>query len=545
MKSTKKLVKNLRRLRQDGQDVSSALDTLNDELATIRNDLDVAKDLASSARGLAESASSLGTIAQFLSKAPIVGLTVRVLEPVFDSLQFSADTIASYADRLDDQITPIRTQLQSLEETVEETEDKVNLAVTSFLSYEDGAKSLNKALSKNPSQQITSWVDEFNTFLEPTIDSIDDLTDSLTTTKTQLQTPLDQLETAIAPFKDAANIAFNIENVLGPLNGPLQALNSGLKPFSYLFNAFDFVANRTLGPIINPILKGIGLQDRIDQFTNVLDPFSSLTNPIEEVLNTFTPDFDQLGGDVDIFNLSLSDLTDQLDRIELGNTFPLDAIAIGDDVDNLLNDSTFANLFEGLGKQDFLVGGDDDDVLDGGAANDILAGGNGNDTLIGGRGNDQLSGGDGDDRLEGQGGKDRLDGDDDDDILLGGGGKDKLFGGNGEDELLGGGGKDTLKGGNDADILNGGNSRDYLDGGKDDDLLTGGGGRDIFALATNMGTDTITDFNSRQDRIQLGSGLSFDQLSLTPQNGDILIQNGTQALAVVEGITTLTESNFV
>jgi len=61
-------------------------------------------------------------------------------------------------------------------------------------------------------------------------------------------------------------------------------------------------------------------------------------------------------------------------------------------------------------------------------------------------GNDWLRGGQGDDILYGQGGSDQLEGDDGNDILSGGTGNDRLEGGAGNDVLIGGMGNDTLAG---------------------------------------------------------------------------------------------------
>ena len=545
MKSTEMLVQNLGRLRQDGQDVQTSLDEMGDGIAAIRDDLDVAKDLASKARGLSTTANSLETIARFLSTAPIVGFAVRALTPAFDRIERSADAIADYADRLDAKIQPLRTNLQSLDDRVEDAELKVTAAVANLLVYENSAQSLDEAFPTNTPKRVRSLVDETNAFLEPTADSIDALTDTLSSTRDQIQVPLDQLEKAIAPFDDALTIALDIENKLGPLKDPLQSLNDGLKPFEAIFNGLDFVVNRTLGPIINPILERTGLQGLIDTFTDALDPLDNLTNPIDTAINSLTADFDSLDIGIETFNTSLGDLSGQLVDIELGGLLPLDAIADGNEFGNLFSGSDLANVFQGFGQKDFLIGGGGDDSLDGGDANDVLVGGTGNDIVVGGKGNDKLFGGEGDDQLDGRGGKDKLDGGDDNDILLGGGGKDRLLGGSGEDELTGGGGKDDLKGGEGNDILDGGGGKDTLDGGEGDDLLTGGGGRDIFVIATKMGTDTITDFKSGQDQIRLIKGLSFNQLSLNQQNGNILIQKGNQTLGIVEGVPGLAESDFV
>ena len=110
------------------------------------------------------------------------------------------------------------------------------------------------------------------------------------------------------------------------------------------------------------------------------------------------------------------------------------------------------------------------------AANDLIGTDN-RDTLNGRGGNDQLTGKAGNDRLNG------------------GGGNDTLLGGIGQDLLQGGGGKDEIFGGDSNDILNGGAGAD---------THSGGAGKDMFVFtAVTQGIDTITDFNSTEDVIDL------------------------------------------
>jgi autotransporter-associated beta strand protein len=174
--------------------------------------------------------------------------------------------------------------------------------------------------------------------------------------------------------------------------------------------------------------------------------------------------------------------------------------------------------FYGGEGNDYLAGGNGDDILDGGPGDDRLLGGNGNDILLGGAGNDRLSGGNGDDLMYGdssvnltvprefdelvlvlpppnqqgrdiiagdngndiaygEGGNDTITGGNDDDLIRGGDGNDRLDGGNGNDFLLGEGGADLLYGRSGNDILIGGGGLDSLYGGNEDDLLFGG---DLF-----------------------------------------------------------------
>ncbi|MGV0105590.1 Integrin beta subunit VWA domain-containing protein [Nostoc sp. DSM 114160] len=129
--------------------------------------------------------------------------------------------------------------------------------------------------------------------------------------------------------------------------------------------------------------------------------------------------------------------------------------------------------------------------------------------------------GDGDDSISLSGviGNHYIDGGAGSDILFGGSGADIIDGGSDDDNLLGGKGDDILFGSSGKDILSGNQGNDYLQGDSGDDLLEGGAGADKFGFATGskfnireLGVDVITDFNPKQDKIQLSKS-TFTALS--------------------------------
>ncbi len=205
---------------------------------------------------------------------------------------------------------------------------------------------------------------------------------------------------------------------------------------------------------------------------------------------------------------------------------------LGDDIINASgggNDSLDGgggndNLFGGTGF-DLITGGDDNDTISGGDQGDTLLGGSGADLLGGGKGLDLLDGGTGNDGLVGGPGADTLLGVDGFDSLDGGDGNDSLSGGPQGDSLTGGNGGDWLGGGKGQDIIDGGADNDTLIGGLGADTLTGGGGADTFVFGTLLdgiiNVDTVTDFSSGIDRIQLSAATFGAFAGLVGQTVDL------------------------
>ena len=121
-------------------------------------------------------------------------------------------------------------------------------------------------------------------------------------------------------------------------------------------------------------------------------------------------------------------------------------------------------------------------------------------------------------------GDDWLFGGEGNDVLFGLGGNDHLYGGSGDDVLFGGSGNDHLYGGSGNDILFGGSGDDYLDGGAGHDRLFGGSGNDIIKYDS---TDFLVDGGDGIDfLITDNKNLSLDELlrNTDPNNGPI-VQN--------------------
>lgn len=178
----------------------------------------------------------------------------------------------------------------------------------------------------------------------------------------------------------------------------------------------------------------------------------------------------------------------------------------------------------------YIHGRNNDDNITGSLKGDTILGGSGADTIHGNDGNDLLQGGDN---------------------------VDYLFGDNGNDLLLGyecnginASCTSVLNKGSDDDVLNGGNGDDCLDGGRGYDTLTGGDGADAFVLYGTTNGDTITDFNTTDDKIIDLTGnttqVTTELLTDKNNNSTCYIKTGGGSNGVLlQGITDATECGNV
>jgi len=147
------------------------------------------------------------------------------------------------------------------------------------------------------------------------------------------------------------------------------------------------------------------------------------------------------------------------------------------------------------------------------------------------------------------------------DVFYGSNNNEMIYARDGNDYVHGGGGRDIIDGGKGDDSINGGSGNDIIRGGDGDDFMTGGSGADVFefefARYTNKhgwtsiapSADTITDFESGQDKLNV-SALNLDNWDDLFDGGrDYMYQNGADTIIVANaagpynGAVTITLKN--
>lgn len=210
---------------------------------------------------------------------------------------------------------------------------------------------------------------------------------------------------------------------------------------------------------------------------------------------------------------SKSDIVMELSNAGNDTVYATVSLTLADNVENLVLQGSAA---KGTGNAlaNTLTGNASANTLDGGAGADIMRGGAGNDIYLVDNVRDAIS------ELKGEG----VDlvrstvtftlGDNIENLTLAGTSAisgtgnalaNSITGNAGANVLKGAGGADRLSGGSGADVLYGGSGNDVLIGGAGADTLSGNSGADTFVFSAASGHDTITDFSTIHDVIDLSA----------------------------------------
>lgn len=214
---------------------------------------------------------------------------------------------------------------------------------------------------------------------------------------------------------------------------------------------------------------------------------------------------------------------------------------LNDVIDALAGNDT---VYAGAG-DDTLAGGQGVDTLFGDAGNDTIDGGVGNDTLYGGAGNDTITDVIGSNTIYGEDGDDTLSGNG---SMEGGAGNDTLTGGTSYGFLDGGTGNDILTASSNGSNMHGGDGNDTLITGTGGTLMQGGTGNDLYIYKPGSGANTITQFDSatnRMDVLRLGAGILPENVVLLGGSTGSLILRFLQPDGSLHPTDVLTLSQFL
>jgi hypothetical protein len=95
------------------------------------------------------------------------------------------------------------------------------------------------------------------------------------------------------------------------------------------------------------------------------------------------------------------------------------------------------------------------------------------------------------------------------------------------------------------DVISGNDAANRINGGAGNDVLSGGAGADVFEFSANWGDDTILDFDTQTDVLDLSqSGAAFSDLDITYADGNATVTFLDDSIVLV-GVEALDPAVFV
>jgi Ca2+-binding RTX toxin-like protein len=335
-----------------------------------------------------------------------------------------------------------------------------------------------------------------------------------------------------ASFSNSGNFEVRGETAYGILlnGGALRSFNNSgvikVDDGQYRLNSYAVLVNAIFGTAVNT-----GLIEADVAFQITADVGTKIDNS-----GTIRGDIYLGSGDDLIINTgSISGIVD---------------LAIGADVyDGRGTGRLFGAVYGGQGN-DQLTGGSSEVVFNGEEGDDILRGGSADDILDGGRGDDTLDGGAGFDVVtfrsyhmgvsvnlaEGwarsPGSRDTITN------------VEAVSGSYHADQIVGSAASDLLDGDLGNDVISGGGGDDRIIGNLGDDILTGGQGADTFIFVLYDGNDTIRDFNTAIDQLQLLGYQAYQALVQEGANTRVVLSSYDSILLENVLASSLTSANF-
>jgi len=290
--------------------VKRNLETLSSEIAKMQKPVDrtyVAvhaakavlgqpRKLSRSMKWIASKADTLRNTALFLTPFPIIGTLAGRIAKVLRSLKSKAERAKRAADKLNRRIKPAKDAVARIAPPV--TKAKVSLDRAQALlqgwhaasdAVEDHAHTLDAA-----SEEVARVCAEINDGLAPELETIAAKRTPLTRSLDTLSAGFEGIARAGKPVGDALAAADELMRALRPLDKPLNALRKALRPVKWALDAASWLTSRVIDPIVNEILKAVGLERLVRELERKLNPLARVVAPLERATDSIRSSVDKL-----------------------------------------------------------------------------------------------------------------------------------------------------------------------------------------------------------------------------------------------------------
>lgn len=241
------------------------------------------RELSKAMTGLITKADTLSKSAVVLTPFPVIGTLASRIGTIMNKIKSTAETIKRTADQLDKRSKPAQQAVQTILPKLNKAKMSLDRAQALLQGWLSITAELEKRFGETPPAAIETACAKMNASLAPEIETIDSGKPALQKDLDAIGGALEDIAVICAPLDPALATANDVGRRLQPLEGPLSELRRALEPVRWALDAVSWVTRRIIDPIVNEILKAVGLKRLIDRLERSLNPFAAHLLPLQEM----------------------------------------------------------------------------------------------------------------------------------------------------------------------------------------------------------------------------------------------------------------------
>jgi len=289
------LDRTLRGLSGDVAKMQRPVDRAHAAAAATKSVLAKPKQLSTSMKWLASKASTLRDSALFLMPFPVIGALAGRMARILRSLKSTANRTKRAADKLDRKIVPAKNAVVKVQPPIIKTKSALDRAQALLQGWLAMTAEIDRRYEGSPPEHVETVCATINCALAAEIKAIAEKRAPL---KQSLDSTSQAFEGVIKASKavtDAIEAADDLMRSLRPLEGPLNALKKALRPVRWALNAVSWVTGKVIDPVVNEILKTVGLNKLVNQLERTLNPLTRTVAPVERAVTAMASAVAKIG----------------------------------------------------------------------------------------------------------------------------------------------------------------------------------------------------------------------------------------------------------
>lgn len=283
-----RLKRNLKTLSGEVAKVQKPVDRTHVAVHGAKAMLGMPRKLSRSMKWVASKSDTLRDSALFLMPFPIIGTLAGRLAKVLRSVKSKAERAKRAADKLERRTKPARDAVARIAPPVSKAKaslDRAQALLHGWFAAVEAVESNLQALEQS-AQEVARVCAEIDDGLAPELENISTRRASLTDSLDTLSAGFEGIVKAGKPLGDAVDAADDIVRKLRPLEKPLNALRKALRPVQWALDAASWLTSRVIDPVVDEVLKKVGLERLVRDLEAKLNPLARLVAPLERAADS-------------------------------------------------------------------------------------------------------------------------------------------------------------------------------------------------------------------------------------------------------------------